>query len=86
MAGFALEVTEDAVAAPRLSFVEPDVTAVDDGVPESTRKALTALGHNVRVQRLGNAHGLTIEYDAQGRPQRFAGGSDPRGEGAALGR
>jgi gamma-glutamyltranspeptidase/glutathione hydrolase len=77
---------QQAIAAPRLSFVEPDITAVDEGVTESVRKALTALGHNVRVQRLGNAHGLTIEYDTKGRPQRFAGGSDPRGEGAAMGR
>jgi hypothetical protein len=35
---------------------------------------------------LGNAHSLTIEdYDGQGRPVRFTGGSDPRGEGAAAG-
>jgi gamma-glutamyltranspeptidase/glutathione hydrolase len=77
---------QQAIAAPRLSFVEPDITAVDEGLPESTRKALTALGHNVQVRRLGNAHGLTIEYDKQGRPERFTGGSDPRGEGAAMGR
>jgi gamma-glutamyltranspeptidase/glutathione hydrolase len=77
---------QKAIAAPRLSFVEPDVTAVEAGVPESVRKELTALGHNVRVMRLGNAHGLAIEYDAKGTPQRFTGGADPRGEGAAIGR
>ena len=77
---------QQAIAAPRLSFVEPNITALDEGVPQSTRQELTALGHNVRVQRLGNAHGLTVEYDAKGRPQRFTGGSDPRGEGAAMGR
>jgi gamma-glutamyltranspeptidase/glutathione hydrolase len=75
-----------AIAAPRLSFVEPDVIAVDEGVPESVRKALTALGHKVQSKRLGNAHGLTIEYDKKGRPMRFSGGSDPRGEGVAMGR
>lgn len=77
---------QQAITAPRLSFVEPDITALDEGVPESVRKELTALGHNVQVRRLGNAHGLSIDYDAKGRPQRFAGGADPRGEGAALGR
>ena len=77
---------QQAIAAPRLSFIEPDITAVDEGVPEGVRKQLTTLGHNVRVMRLGNAHGLTIEYDKQGRPARFTGGADPRGEGAALGR
>jgi gamma-glutamyltranspeptidase/glutathione hydrolase len=82
---FRLDV-QRAIAAPRLSFVEPDIIAVDEGVPERVRKALTALGHKVQVKRLGNAHGLTIEYDRKGRPQRFTGGADPRGEGAAMGR
>jgi gamma-glutamyltranspeptidase/glutathione hydrolase len=77
---------QQAIAAPRLSFVEPDITAVDEGVPESVRKELTALGHNVQVMRLGNAHGLAVEYDKQGRPERFTGGADPRGEGTAMGR
>jgi gamma-glutamyltranspeptidase / glutathione hydrolase len=85
MVDFRLDV-QRAIAAPRLSFVEPDITAVDEGVPEGTRKALAALGHNVRVRRLGNAHGLAIEYGTKGRPARFTGGADPRGEGAALGR
>lgn len=77
---------QQAIAAPRLSFIEPDITAVDEGVLESVRKELIAFGHNVRVQRLGNAHGLAIEYDKKGRPERFTGGADPRGEGAAMGR
>src|SRR5262249_17775154 len=84
MIDFRLDV-QQAIAAPRLSFIEPDITAVDEGVPESTRKALTALGHKVEVKRLGNAHGLTIEYDKNGRPDRFTGGSDPGGEGVAEG-
>ena len=77
---------QQAIAAPRLSFIEPDITAVDEGVPAAVRKELTQLGHKIEVRRLGNAHGLTIEYDAKGRPERFTGGSDPRGEGAAMGR
>ncbi len=77
---------QQAVAAPRLSFVEPDLIAVDEGVPESVRQELTKHGHKVQVRRLGNAHGLTVEYDQQGRPVRFSGGSDPRGEGIAIGR
>jgi gamma-glutamyltranspeptidase/glutathione hydrolase len=85
MIDFRIDV-QQAIAAPRLSFIEPDITAVDEGVPEGTRKALRALGHNVQVRRLGNAHGLAIEYDKKGRPVRFTGGADPRGEGAALGR
>ncbi|MBI3822378.1 MAG: gamma-glutamyltransferase [Planctomycetes bacterium] len=76
---------QQAIAAPRLSFIEPDITAVDPDVPESVRKELAAYGHNIRVQRLGNAHGLTVEYD-KGRPTRFTGAADPRGEGAAMGK
>jgi gamma-glutamyltranspeptidase/glutathione hydrolase len=85
MIDFSMDV-QQAIAAPRLSFVEPDITAVDEGVPASVRKELAALGHNVRVMRLGNAHGLTVEYGPKGIPRRFTGGSDPRGEGAAIGR
>lgn len=76
---------QQAIAAPRISFAEPDVISVDNGVPESVRKELSAMGHNIRVRSLGNAHGLTIEYDAKGKPIRFTGGADPRGEGAAIG-
>src|SRR5262249_29126768 len=76
---------QQAISAPRISFVEPDVIAVDNGVPEPVRKELTAMGHNIRIRSLGNAHGLTIEYDPGGKPIRFTGGADPRGEGVAIG-
>ena len=76
---------QQAIAAPRISFAEPDVISADKGVPEPVRKELSAMGHNIRVRSLGNAHGLTIEYDAKGKPIRFTGGADPRGEGAANG-
>jgi gamma-glutamyltranspeptidase/glutathione hydrolase len=77
---------QQAISAPRLSFIEPDITAVEEGIPEGVRKELAVRGHHVQVRRLGNAHGLTVAYDQQGRPQRFTGGADPRGEGEALGR
>jgi gamma-glutamyltranspeptidase/glutathione hydrolase len=81
---FRLDV-QQAITAPRLSFIEPDIIAVDGGVPESVRNELTKLGNNTLVRRLGNAHGLTIEYDKKGRPERFTGAADPRGEGQAIG-
>jgi len=85
MIDFRMDV-QQAIAAPRLSFVEPDITALDADMPAAVAANLVKLGHKVQVMRLGNAHGLTIEYDAKGNPQRFTGGSDPRGEGAAMGR
>jgi gamma-glutamyltranspeptidase/glutathione hydrolase len=78
---------QQAISEPRISFVEPDVLAVDGSLPESVRGELSARGHNVQVDQhwLGNAHGLTVEYDPEGEPVRFTGGADPRGEGVAAG-
>ena len=82
---FGMDVRQ-AIAAPRISFVEPDVLAVERRIPESVRGELAARGHRIRaVKQLGNAHGLTVEYDAAGRPVRFTGAADPRGEGLAAG-
>jgi gamma-glutamyltranspeptidase/glutathione hydrolase len=84
---------QQAIAAPRISFVEPNFLAVESGIPEAVRGELAARGHNISVddrslgneRGIGNAHGLTIEYDSEGKPARFTGGADPRGEGAAVG-
>ncbi len=76
-----------AIAAPRISFAEPDWIAVEEGIPQPVRDELSASGHNLYVEELGlgNAHGLTIEYDAEGRRVRFTGGADPRAAGVAEG-
>ncbi|MFB3854294.1 MAG: gamma-glutamyltransferase [Vicinamibacterales bacterium] len=85
MVDFGMNVAE-AIAAPRVSFVEPDALAVEAGIAQETRQALAAMGHNIRVtSALGNAHGLVIEYDKSGRPVKFLGASDPRGKGLASG-
>jgi len=78
---------QKAIASPRFSFVIPDLLDVEESIPISVRNELSAMGHNVYVdeQGLGNAYGLTIEYGSEGRPVRFTGGTDPRGEGAAIG-
>ncbi|MFO7768420.1 MAG: gamma-glutamyltransferase, partial [bacterium] len=77
---------QQAIAAPRISFYEPDLLAVEEGVPEEVREALAQMGHRVRpTGGLGNAHGLTITWDEAGRPVRFEGAADPRGSGKAAG-
>jgi gamma-glutamyltranspeptidase/glutathione hydrolase len=78
---------QQAIAAPRISFASPNTLVVETGIPQPVRNGLTALGHNVQVDErgLGNAHGLTIEYDAQGNLTSFTGGADPRGVGVAAG-
>ena len=75
-----------AIAAPRVSFVEPDQLALEETFSQQSIEALSARGHNVETRRaIGNAHGLTVEYDESGNPSRFTGGADPRGVGLARG-
>jgi gamma-glutamyltranspeptidase/glutathione hydrolase len=80
---------QQAVASPRVSFIEPDIIAVEEGISKDVRKKLATLGHKLRLIKkpggLGNAHGLTIEYGKDGKPVRFTGASDPRGKGLAQG-
>jgi gamma-glutamyltranspeptidase/glutathione hydrolase len=77
---------QEAVAAPRISFVEPNALAVEEGVSEAVRAELERRGHHVRLTGgLGNAHGLTIRWGASGRPEAFTGAADPRGAGLARG-
>ncbi len=77
---------QDAISAPRVSFVEPDRLAVEREISPEIRDVLAAMGHKVfEAGGLGNAHGLTIEYGPDGRPIQFLGGADPRGSGMAKG-
>ncbi len=85
MIDFDMDIAE-ALAAGRISFIEPDVLGVEDNIPEEVRQALEEIGHKLDVgYGLGNAHGLTIEYDEAGNPVRFTGAADPRGQGLAKG-
>jgi len=77
---------QQAIDAPRVAFVEPDAIAIDARIPKAVRDSLTAMGHHVRTSGgFSNAHGLAIEYDGQGHPTRFRGGSETRGAGLAKG-
>jgi gamma-glutamyltranspeptidase/glutathione hydrolase len=78
---------QQAISAPRVSFIEPDILAVENSIPDSVFDALAALGHGVRrTGGLGNGHGIVIEWGPDGSPIRFEGGADPRGVGLAKGR
>ncbi len=77
---------QEALAAPFISFSEPNFLLVERRIPKAVQDELAARGHDVRsVGGLTNAHGLTVEYDRKGYPVRFHGGTDPRGEGSAAG-
>ena len=76
-----------AIAAPRVSFVEPDYLSVENGIPDDVFDALAAMGHQVRrTGGLGDGHGVVIEWGPNGLPEGFFGGADPRGVGVAKGR
>jgi gamma-glutamyltranspeptidase/glutathione hydrolase len=76
-----------AIAQPRISFEEPGQILVDPHMLDDARTALSAKGHLVQVfnDGLGNAHGITLDYEDSRRPIGFTGAADPRGEGLAIG-
>ncbi len=77
---------QNAISAPRVSFVEPNLLYIENAIPDAIYKKLAAMGHEVKLSNgLGNAHGLSIKYDENGKPIQFSGGADPRGEGLAKG-
>jgi gamma-glutamyltranspeptidase/glutathione hydrolase len=78
---------QEAITAPRVAFAMPDFLLVEQALPRYLGNELMERGHSVFRQRaLGNAHGLTIEWGADGAPTAFYGGADPRGAGLAKGR
>ncbi len=83
MLDFGMDIQE-AIAAPRIAFIEPNTLAVEETIPEEVRDELTRRGHQIQVRYLGNANGLSVEHLDDGR-LRFTGASDPRGAGLAKG-
>ena len=76
---------QDAIEAPRIAFVEPNTLRVEEAIDRSIRDELEAMGHEIELRGVGNAHGLSIVYGDDGTPVRFEGGTDPRGTGTVKG-
>lgn len=77
---------QQAIAAPKISFIEPNLLGVEKAVPNRIKNGLKMKGHKLRIlEGIGNAHGLVIQYNERGTPNLFFGGSDPRGAGSAKG-
>lgn len=80
---------QEALAAPRVSFAEPDRILLEEGISPGVIERLEAVGHKIKILMkpggLGNAHGLTIVYGKDGKPEKFYGAADPRGAGLAKG-
>jgi gamma-glutamyltranspeptidase/glutathione hydrolase len=83
---FQMDIRE-AIAAPRVSFSEPDRIRLEEGISPEVIEKLRGLGHNIELlpkpRGLGIAHGLTIVYGKDGKPVKFFGAADPRGSGLA---
>ena len=76
----------DAIQAPRISFVEPNDLVLEAGITDTIIANLNAKGHQSRVVKsIGNAHGLTLIYNEQGEFMGYEGAADNRGEGKAEG-
>jgi gamma-glutamyltranspeptidase/glutathione hydrolase len=76
---------QDALNAPRISFVEPDILAIEDKIDREVIDRLKEMGHNVNPKNgLGNAHGLILLRDDKGRITGFKGAADDRGEGDSI--
>ncbi len=85
LADFDMTIAE-AIAAPRVSFMDPNRLLVENGIERSVVRQLKRRGHNIQmVGGLGNAHGLQVIWDADGNQWHYAGAADPRGEGTAEG-
>lgn len=86
MVDFGMDI-QQAIAAPRISFTEPNLLVLEESLPEEVMAALRERGHStIRTQAMGDAHGLTVEWGPDGKPIGFTGGADPRGTGLAKGR
>ena len=72
---------QDAIDAPKISFVEPNSIRVDNEVPDSVINSLSDRGHNIIKGSIGNATGIKIKYDSEGNIVLYDVGIDRRGEG-----
>ncbi|MFT6871068.1 MAG: gamma-glutamyltranspeptidase/glutathione hydrolase [Roseivirga sp.] len=75
---------QEAIDAPKLAFAEPDRIFVDPSLSNEIVNALKAKGHNVTKRTIGNATGIKILRDANGKTKAFDTGIDKRGKGRSA--
>ncbi len=74
---------QDAIDAPRVSFIEPNTLAIERGISATIVEQLARKGHSISTGgTLGLAHALMIIYD-DGKVSTFEGIADKRGTGLA---
>ncbi len=75
---------QEAIDAPKISFVEPDFIVVDQTLNDRLVSSMESKGHKIRKGNIGNAHGIRIRYADDGSYLGLDVGSDRRGEGSAA--
>lgn len=75
---------QEAIDAPKLAFGEPNRIFVDPSMADETVAMLKAKGHNVFKRTIGNATGIKIIRDGNGKTTAFDTGIDKRGKGRSA--
>jgi len=75
---------QEAIDAPKIAFVEPNSIRVDHGIPIPITDLLSERGHHINRGSIGNATGIKIISDHNGKIISFDVGIDMRGEGRAA--
>jgi len=71
---------QEAIDAPKISFVEPDIIQSDPYMPDSVLRELKKMGHKVKKGYIGNAHGIKIIRNKKGDIISIDTGVDKRGK------
>lgn len=69
---------QGAIDAPKISFVEPNYIRADHHLPQRVMESLKAKGHNLKRGNIGNAHGIKIIRDSNGKITAYQTGIDQR--------
>lgn len=69
---------QQAIDAPKIAFVEPNNIRADNNLPENIFQTLKEKGHDVIRGSIGNAHGIKILRDSNGKITGFDVGTDKR--------
>lgn len=75
---------QEAIDAPKISFVEPNIILVDKDMAEVVIDALIEKGHHMIKGSIGNANGIKIIRDKTGKIIAYDVGMDKRGQGRAT--
>ena len=71
---------QEAIDVPKISFIEPNFLRVEQEISDNTVQELEAMGHQIKIGRIGNATGIKMIYSDDGGIE-FDVGIDRRGEG-----